>query len=343
MPPNSSPAAAAVTASNAFSVSLTSALSAASSSSVPSTLTSSSAFASAATKVIDAAQKPVVRLYSIQNAPPKSKTLHLIRHAEGTHNISPESHKTPLHWDARLTEKGMEQCRKLARKTSYHYQRRVSLNSEADGPVVEEQDDDDDDDMNSDIHPSVGEVEAVIVSPMSRCLQTAILSFPHHYAGSTNNNTSDVAPVPFIAHESWRETTNFLCDSRRSISELRKDFPLVDFDTISHEDDPIWAKYEAIFGAHDEFEGLRESKDGENLAQRAQEAWRWLASRPEKNLAICGHSAFFMHQFQPYLPEMMGVVSYEDEEVERLMTDRGFANCELRTVAFQTDGMTKGE
>ena len=238
----------------------------------------------------------------------------------------------------------MEQCRKLARKTSYHYQRRVTgrLISEADGPVVEEQDDDDDD-MNSDIHPSVGEVEAVIVSPMSRCLQTAILSFPHHYVGASDDSAPDVASVPFIAHESWRETTNFLCDSRRSISELRKDFPLVDFDTISHEDDPIWAKYEAIFGAHDEFDNLRESKDGAHLAQRAREAWSFLVSRPETNLAICGHSAFFMHQFQPYLPEMMGVVSYEDEEVERLMTDRGFANCELRTVAFQTDAMTKGE
>ena len=234
----------------------------------------------------------------------------------------------------------MDQCRKLARKTSYHYQQRVSFNSEMDGPVVEEQDDDG---MNSDIHPSVGEVEAVIVSPMSRCLQTAMLSFPHHCVGGADGHASDVATVPFIAHESWRETTNFLCDSRRSISDLRKDFPLVDFDAMSHEDDPIWAKYESIFGAHDEFDGLRESKDGAHLAQRAQEAWSWLASRPETNLAICGHSAFFMHQFQPYLPEMMGVVSYEDEEVERLMTDRGFANCELRTVAFRTNDMAKGD
>lgn len=207
-----------------------------------------------------------------------------------------------------------------------------------DGPVDEQ--DDDDDEMTSDIHPSVGEVEAIVVSPMSRCLQTAILSFPHH-CGGADENTSQVAPVPFIAHESWRETTNFLCDSRRSVTHLRKDFPFVDFDLISHETDPIWSKYESIFGKHDEFDGLRESKDGAHLAQRAQEAWSWLASRPEKNLAICGHSAFFMHQFQPYLPEMMSVVSYEDEEVERMMTDRGFANCELRTIAFQTDDMAK--
>ena len=59
----------------------------------------------------------------------------------------------------------------------------------------------------------------------------------------------------------------------------------------------------------------------------------------EKNLAICSHSAFFMHQFQPYLPEMMGLISYEDKEVERLMMDRRFDNCELRTVAFQTAEM----
>jgi len=276
---------------------------------------------------------PVVRLYSIHNAPPKSKILHLIRHAEGTHNISPDSHKTPLHLDARLTERGIEQCRNLAQKTRYHYERRGILDSEFN--ALEQRN------GISSIHPSVGEVETVIVSPMSRCLQTAILSFPHHY-DRVDESSSSASSASFIAHESWRETTNFLCDSRRPLSQLRNDFPCVDFDMISHEDDPIWSKYESIHGAYDEFDGLRESMDGPHLAQRAAEAWNWLAVRPERNLAVCAHSAFFMHQFQPYLPEMMGVVSYEDDEVERLMLDRGFDNCELRTVAFQTAEMTKG-
>ena len=111
---------------------------------------------------------------------------------------------------------------------------------------------------------------------------------------------------------------------------------------ISHEDDPIWLKYESIYGSYDEFDGLRESKDGPHLARRVREAWTWLANTSEKNLAICSHSAFFMHQFQPYLPEMMGLISYEDKEVERLMMDRRFDNCELRTVAFQTAEMAGG-
>jgi len=324
MPPNSAPSTAAATASSAFSASLSS--------------TSAPAFASAPTMTIDAAPKPVVRLFSIQQAPPKSKILHLIRHAEGTHNISPDSHKMPLHWDARLTEKGIEQCQSLAKATRYHYERQGGASLDSTLPALDEQEGQI---SAHSIHPSVGEVEAVIVSPMSRCLQTATLAFPHYCRkGSVASFSS--SSVPIIAHESWRETTNFLCDSRRPLSQLQNEFPFVDFDMISHEDDPIWLKYESIYGSYDKFDGLRESKDGRHLARRVREAWTWLANTSETNLAICSHSAFFMHQFQPYLPEMMGLISYEDKEVERLIMDRRFDNCELRTVAFQTAEMAGG-
>ena len=331
MPPNSASSTAAATASSsaAFSASL---------SPTSPALTSISTFVSAPTMAIDAAPEQVVRLFSIQQAPPKSKILHLIRHAEGTHNISPDSHKMPLHWDARLTEKGIKQCQSLAKATRYHYERQGGASLDSTLTALDEQVERI---SAHSIHPSVGEVEAVIVSPMSRCLQTATLSFPH-YCRNDLGGSSSSSSVSIIAHESWRETTNFLCDSRRPLSQLQNEFPCVDFDMISHEDDPIWLKYESIYGSHDEFDGLRESKDGRHLARRVREAWTWLASRPERNLAICSHSAFFMHQFQPYLPEMMGLISYEDKEVERLMMDRRFDNCELRTVAFQTAEMAGG-
>lgn len=310
MPPNSA-AAATVVATTAPAAAAFSAL----------------ATAAAAAPSPATSEPAAARLFSLHAAPPTAKILHLIRHAEGTHNVSPDAHKTPLHWDAKLTERGLTQCRELAGRR---------------------------------IH-----VDCVVVSPMTRCLQTAVYALPHCYYGGphdvrtennenngasgssidamdgSSNRQTSTAPagqrtrVPFVAHEAWRETVNFLCDSRRPLTDLRDEFPRVDFDSIQSEHDPIWSNYESQYGAYDEFDELRESRDGAHLAKRAREAWTVLADRPERNLALVGHSAFFMHMFTPYLEEMMGLVEYHDEEVRELMMGSGFDNCELRSVAFE--------
>ena len=44
-------------------------------------------------------------------------TLHFLRHAEGTHNVSRE-YNDPKHKDARLTDFGIQQCEKLEVKRS---------------------------------------------------------------------------------------------------------------------------------------------------------------------------------------------------------------------------------
>lgn len=189
-------------------------------------------------------------------------------------------------------------------------------------------------------------VDCVVVSPMTRCLQTAMLSLPHlsdavlppsatRVENCGASSISSNKAVPFLAHESWRETVNFLCDSRRPLSTLQYEFPAVNFDSIQHENDPLWHKYQVEYGNHVEFDGMRESTDGVHLYQRAREAWTMLSVRPEKNVAVVGHSAFFMHMFQPYLDEMVGVVEYADDEVRSLMMDAGFDNCELKSVAFE--------
>jgi hypothetical protein len=91
-----------------------------------------------------------VRLFSLNNKnnvhrSPTSKIVHLVRHAKGTHNLNEEESKLPAHFDATLTAKGIDQCNRLAR------------------------------------HTKNLEVEAVLVSPLTRCLETARLSFPHLY------------------------------------------------------------------------------------------------------------------------------------------------------------------
>lgn len=306
-----------------------------------------------ASRPFPASSTAAVRLFSLPNAlnlktdnqpplvslPPTTKILHLIRHAEGTHNISPD-HKTPAHLDATLTRRGVDQCRELARYTKHL------------------------------------KVDAVLVSPMTRCLETARLSFPHFYGGQNDDHGDchceyDYATIdynsypssgeddkehksastqyrenyleqdsyankpriPFIALEEWRETVNFLCDSRRPLTVLRSFYPHVDFSPCVHEHDPLWEKYQRIHGCHETHMGLRESNDPHGLLERAHKAWKVVLERPEERLALVGHSAFFMHMFTPLFEELEGVVKYEDEEVEELMKGRGrFENCELRSI-----------
>ena len=227
---------------------------------------------------------------------PTAKILHLVRHAEGTHNTA-EEHNTPAHLDATLTLKGIEQCRKLAK-----YTRNLEL-------------------------------EAVLVSPMTRCLETARLSFPHIYGELHGNNEgNNCEHVPFIAYEEWRETVNFLCDSRRPRNILQKEYPHVNFDSIAHGHDPIWSYYENIFGPYSTYTSRRESEDALSLYNRVHSAWKVLLSRPERRLALVSHSAFFMHMFTPLFEELDGVVRYEDERVRKLMTNGIFENCEMRSV-----------
>lgn len=251
---------------------------------------------------ISSTSAAAVRLFSLNNKnynSATSKIVHFIRHAEGTHNLNEEQSKLPLHFDATLTPKGIQQCKTLAQST-------VKLN-----------------------------VDAVLVSPLTRCLETARISFPHLYdntatADSDSNNDND--GVPFIAHEEWRETVNFLCDSRRTKQTLIESYPRVNFDCITHDIDPIWKHYEEKFGCYKTHTTKRESDDASALYERSQSAWKVLLERSEKNLALVGHSAFFRHNFMPYFEELEGLVEYGDEDVRKLMCSEGFENCELRSI-----------
>ena len=98
-----------------------------------------------------------------------------------------------------------------------------------------------------------------------------------------------------MAHEEWRETVNYLCDARRPTNVLEKEYPGVSFDGLAHEHDPIWRHYEDMYGSHDEHASMRESGDATSLYSRAHLAWKALLGRPERHVALVGHSAFFMH------------------------------------------------
>lgn len=279
-----------------------------------------------ATILTASAYTPVVKLHSIHkinrdsnNGNENLRIIHFVRHAEGYHNVN-KDYKNVAHIDAQLTPKGIQQCKDLSRELK---ERSMTVMK----------------DFANDEKIDFFDIECIISSPMRRALQTAQHSFEHilrldqpNIQSTQEEKKVENKHIPFVACEAWRETVNYLCDQRLPLSDLRESFKHVDFDHIQHEHDPIWEKYESLHGAHDEHVTARESRDDKGLRERATLAWDFIGQRNERNIAVVSHSAFFMHIFTR--PEL-GVVAYADDEVECLMTNKPFENCEIRSIAFE--------
>lgn len=217
----------------------------------------------------------------------RCQRIFFIRHAEGFHNVAErestfEPHNLVLlkensgyvYWDAKLTPKGKEQCAQLKasiRGTSvWGFDKPLNL-------------------------------DLVVVSPMTRTLETAIISL-----GSPN---SPGAP-PFIANEYCRERiSGSMCDGRRSVKELERDFPGVDFSLIEHDQD--WM-----------FHNTKETD--EMCQERAVKFLQWLCSRPETRIAVVSHSLFLKNLLRQFADN----VSEEDREAIHAFP----ANAEMRSV-----------
>ena len=173
--------------------------------------------------------------------------------------------RDPANHDARLTPFGEQQCEAL------------SLSLRRDGRVAG--------------------ATLVVTSPLTRCVQTALLCFEGRVADDAR----------FVAHESVRETLNFACDARRGSDALTREFASrgVDFSlVVDPEDaidrasaspyarDPLWRKYEAVVGDAREWDDHRESCDLVSVADRARAFFAWLETRDEREVAVSSHSAF---------------------------------------------------
>lgn len=131
----------------------------------------------------------------------RCKTIHLVRHAQGFHNVEGEkdnaAYLSPHLFDASLTPLGFEQV----------------------------------DNLHKHVHSSglFQKVELVVTSPLMRTMQTAVGVF-----GGTSS-------PPFLAMELCREHIGVhWCDKRRPISEYKPSFPGIDFSLIEDEDDMLW-------------------------------------------------------------------------------------------------------
>lgn len=191
----------------------------------------------------------------------RTKTIHFIRHAEGQHNLANREYgdDTPVIYstngseryiDAKLTDHGIQQCIEARRGTLFK---------------------------------DVKNPELIVVSPFTRTLQTAHISF----GGSG---------IPFVVHDLLRERSGkYTCDQRRSKTDITKDIqPLydytgdsIDFDSYGypHEEDNYWSTN-------------RESD--ESVTQRAIQFIQWLATRPEQELVVVTHSSWLKHLFRAF-------------------------------------------
>tara|TARA_B100001093_G_C26434907_1_gene845586 strand:+ start:74 stop:745 length:672 start_codon:yes stop_codon:yes gene_type:complete len=181
----------------------------------------------------------------------QTKNLALIRHGEAEHNvrfkyIGKEAYNEKQ--DTRLTMLGKNQADNLGIKWE-----------------------------------NKNKIDLVIVSPLSRALETATRIFKD-------------MDIPMICLDSLTEYPQHseLCNKKRNKSELQKEYPLIDFLRITHE---------TVKWNPKKKESIKELNDRVNFIKK------WIFWRKEKNIAIVAHSSF-LAQF------MHGKIIDEDNQLE---------------------------
>lgn len=165
------------------------------------------------------------------------KNLYLIRHGHSLHNelfykIGVKAFRIPATIDAPLTNEGHLQSIELGNT----WQKK-------------------------------SEIELVLVSPLTRTLDTAMNIF-----GDTD--------IPMVSEEFLREYPigEDTCNKRSSLTLLKNKYPRIDFNLISDQDTLWTSEY-------------RETID--ELEQRLDKMVKYLQNRKENNIAIVGHSSYF--------------------------------------------------
>ncbi|KAK9110798.1 hypothetical protein Sjap_018858 [Stephania japonica] len=253
----------------------------------------------------------------------RCKTLHLVRHAQGFHNVAGEkdhsAYLSPELFDAQLTPLGWQQVDNLRKHVNA-----CGLSKK---------------------------IELVIASPLLRTMQTAVGVFgggdytdglsvtPLMVANAGNSNRSAISSLnspPFAAVELCREHLGVhFCDKRRSVSEYELLFPAIDFSLMETNEDILWkvdvreANEEVAERGKKFMDWLVPYPDQlqifENLDQHNYFTFNnWLWTRKEKEIAIVTHSGFLFHTLNALGKDLHPLMK---EEV-----CKHFANCELRSI-----------
>jgi broad specificity phosphatase PhoE len=107
------------------------------------------------------------------------------------------------------------------------------------------------------------------------------------------------------------------CDKRRDVSHYKQRFPAVDFSLIDSEADVLWHEHK------------RETN--EEIRARGAKFLQYLATRPEKHIAVVAHSSF-LHFMLSNFAQQAG------SETEHAHLLKHFENCEMRSVVMAVKG-----
>ena len=145
--------------------------------------------------------------------------------------------------------------------------------------------------------------ELIVVSPLHRAVQTAQLTFADF-----------IGDVQFVAHDLCREELGLLkCNKRRPLSESLREFPHVDFSLTSGEEDRLW-----------------QPDERESPLAKSKRIYSFLADyiqhRPEKEIAVVGHSAYFFNMCNAVLD------CGDDDDIQKW-----FSTSEIRSLVLTFD------
>eukprot|EP00775_Hariotina_reticulata_P007788 gene7788-7986_t len=204
------------------------------------------------------------------------KTIYLIRHGEGWHNVGYANNLDP-----HLTPRGWAQTAALQQHLS-------SLQDKLD-------------------------IELVVVSPLRRTLETSAGANMRYLPLARAVGSAGCRPLQLLAHEGCRERMGpNVCDKFRDMDLQVVDFPGVDFSMIEHQHDVEWDRVsQATCKNGCYFVGEQESA----AEARALVFYRWLMSRPEQTIAIVSHCGFLVHSMRA-LGEVVGRMSLDWENCE---------------------------
>ena len=165
---------------------------------------------------------------------PRTRAVLLLRHGEGTHNCRAERWGGGNPWDTLdplLTQNGVEQAAAVAKD------------------------------------PRLAEVDLIVVSPLSRAIQTATTIF-----GEKSKCRTVLTP---LHSERW----SALCDEGRPKSALVETFPFI----------AGWEGFDALPEAWTP----TKDTDAEWQRKRVPAFIAWLKAQPEERIVAIGHGAYF--------------------------------------------------
>lgn len=128
-------------------------------------------------------------------------------------------------------------------------------------------------------------IQLIVVSPLKRAIQTALIIFNHHIS---------TLGVPVVAHPLATEQVTGSDDIGDSPSNLRAQWPYIDWSLMPAEEVWWWYPgpknpYETVEEQQCKYKHKQWEEPWENVVRRAKELEHWLGARPETEIALVAH------------------------------------------------------